>query len=74
MSPALKGHIARLTKRQKLALAERLLDEAGVHARPPGIRSEDDPELEAELRRRLADDRPGTWLTAAEFRARAGLR
>ena len=74
MTLALETHIARLTKRQKLALADRLLADAGVHAKPPGILSEKDPRLDAELRRRLADKRPGAWLTLAEFRKKAGLR
>jgi hypothetical protein len=74
MSTALESHLAKLSKRQKLALAERLLADAGLHAKPPGIRSVDDPKLEAEVRRRLADKRPGAWLTMEEFRQRVGQR
>jgi hypothetical protein len=74
MNTALESHISKLSKRQKIALAERLLADAGVHSKPPGVRSADDPELEAELRHRLADKRPGAWLTLEEFRLRTGLR
>lgn len=74
MTPAMETQIARLTKRQKLALADRLLTDAGVHAKPPGILGDDDPGLEAELHRRLVDTRPGAWLTLEEFRTKTGLR
>ena len=47
---------------QRLAVAERR------------DRAVEVPELEAELRRRLADKRPGAWLTVEEFRRRVGLR
>ena len=74
MNAALDAQLSRLTKRQKLALANRLLADAGLHAKPPAILSADDPGLEAELRRRLDDDSPGAWLTLDEFRVKAGLR
>lgn len=74
MTPALETQIARLTKRQKLALADRLLSDAGAHAKPRGILSDNDPGLESELHRRLTDIRPGAWLTLEEFRAKTRLR
>jgi len=74
MNAALDAQLSRLTKRQKLALAHRLLADAGLHAKPPGILSADDPGLETELRRRLDDASPDAWLTLEEFRAKAGLR
>jgi hypothetical protein len=74
MTPAFETQISRLTKRQKLALADRLLADAGVHSKPSGILSAHDPALEPELRRRLADKRSGAWLTREAFRAKTGLR
>ena len=74
MNATLENEITRLTKRQKLALANRLLTDAGLHAKPPGVLGANDPNLEVELRRRLADKRPGAWLTLEEFRLRTGLR
>jgi hypothetical protein len=74
MNATLKHEISRLTKRQKIALADRLLGDAGLHVKPPGIMASDDPGLDTELRRRLADNRPGAWLSLEEFRAKAGLR
>ncbi|MBI5770718.1 MAG: hypothetical protein HZA93_23275 [Verrucomicrobia bacterium] len=74
MATVLEKEISRLTKRQKLVLADRLLADAGLHAKPPGIMSENDPGLEAELNRRLADRRPGAWLTLEEFRTQTRLR
>ena len=74
MNATLQSEITRLTKRQKIALANRLLGEAGLHGKPPGLWSSDDPNLESELRRRLADTKPGAWLTHEEFRIKAGLR
>ena len=70
MTTELAAQITRLTKRQKLHLADQLLAEAGAHKRPSTIRSSDDPALEAELRRRLSDRSPGAWLSLDEFRAR----
>jgi hypothetical protein len=74
MTAVLETEIAKLTKRQNAALAGRLLTEAGANAKPPGIRAADDPTLEVELKRRLADRRPGTWLTEEEFRAKTASR
>jgi hypothetical protein len=74
MKPALEEQILRLSRREKLALANRLLADAGAHEKPPGILSEADPSLLSELRRRLKDSRPGTWLTLEQFRAKTGLR
>ena len=74
MNTTLERQVSRLNRTQKLALADRLLADAGLHAKPPGILSEDDPDLEAELNRRLADTRAGSWLTLEEFRAKAALR
>ena len=60
----------KLTKRQKIKLADQLLAEAGGHGKPSTLRSSDDPALSAELARRLADRSPGAWLSLDEFRAR----
>jgi len=67
---AVANAIAKMTKRQKLALADRLLAEAGAHAKPSTIYGSEDPALDAELRRRLDDRSPGAWLSHDEFRAR----
>ena len=74
MTAALESEIAKLTKRQKAALAGRLLTEVGAHTKPPGIMAQDDPALESELKRRLADQRPGAWLTEEQFRAKTAVR
>ncbi|HEY1121045.1 MAG TPA: hypothetical protein VGE67_05575 [Haloferula sp.] len=74
MTSALENQLARLNRRQKLALADRLLADAGAHAKPPGIFSADDPLLEAELHRRLKETPASAWLTMEEFRAKTGLR
>ena len=66
--------IAKMTKRQKLALADRLLAEAGTHAKPSTVYGSDSPVLDAELRRRLDDRSPGAWLSLDEFRARTRSR
>ncbi|MEY2878795.1 MAG: hypothetical protein RLZZ15_1175 [Verrucomicrobiota bacterium] len=74
MTAALESQISRLSRSEKIALADRLLADTELHAKPPGLRRADDPGVEAELRRRLADKTPGAWLTLAEFRAKADLR
>jgi len=70
MTTALAAELTKLNKRQKLNLANQLLAEAGAHKKPNLIRSSDDPALEAELRRRLADRSPGAWLSLDEVRAK----
>lgn len=70
MTIALTSELSKMTKRQKLALADRLLAEAGAHAKPSTVYGSDDPALGAELRRRLDDRSPGAWLSLDEFRAR----
>ena len=70
MTTELAAQITKLTKRQKIHLADQLLAEAGAHKKPSTIRSSDDPALEAEVRRRLSDRSPGAWLSLDEFRAR----
>jgi hypothetical protein len=74
MTTALAAEISKMTKRQKLALADRLLKEAGAHAKPSQIYGANDPALKAELPRRLADRSPGAWLSLDEFRARTRPR
>jgi hypothetical protein len=74
MTAVLESEIAKLTKRQKAALAGRLLSEVVAHVKPPGIMTQDDPALESEPKCRLADRRPGTWLTEEEFRAKTAVR
>jgi hypothetical protein len=66
----LASQLTKLTKRQKIKLADQLLAEAGGHDKPFTLRSSDDPTLRAELRRRLADRSPGAWLSLEQFRAR----
>ncbi|MES2696093.1 MAG: hypothetical protein V4773_21650 [Verrucomicrobiota bacterium] len=70
----METQLSRLNRRQKLALADRLLADAGAHAKPPGILSDDDPALEAELHRRLKETPASAWLSLEAFRAKTGLR
>lgn len=70
VTTAVANAIARMTKRQKLALADRLLEDTGAHDKPSYLYSSDDPALDAVLKRRLNDRSPGAWLTLDEFRAR----
>ena len=74
VTTAVANAIAKMTKRQKLALADRLLAEAGTHAKPSTVYGSDDPALDAALRRRLDDRSPGAWLSLDEFRARTRSR
>ena len=74
MTTELAAQLTKLTKRQKLNLADQLLTEAGAHKRPSTIRSSDDPALEAEVRRRLSDRSPGAWLSLEQFRAQTRPR
>lgn len=69
VTTALATELSKMTKRQKLALADRLLAETGAHGKPPSLHGSDDPALEAELHRRLSDRSPGAWLSLDEFRA-----
>jgi len=70
----LAAQLIKLTKRQKINLANQLLAEAGAHNKPSTIQGSDDPALPAELRRRLSDRSPGAWLSLDQFRARTRLR
>ena len=74
MTTELAAQLTKLTKRQKLNLADQLLTEAGAHKKPSTIRSSDDPALEAEVRRRLSDRSPGAWLSLDKVRARTRPR
>ena len=74
VTTALAAQLTKLTKRQKLHLADQLLAEAGAHRKPSLIRSSDDPALEAEVSRRLSDRSPGAWLSLDDFRARTKPR
>jgi len=74
MTTELAAQLTKLTKRQKLNLADQLLAEAGAHDKPSLIRSSDDPALEAEVRRRLSDRSPGAWLSLEDFRAQTRPR
>jgi hypothetical protein len=71
MTVALASELARMSRRQKLNLADKLLTDAGAHNQPARILSANDPALVAELKRRLADRRPGAWLSLDEFRAQS---
>jgi hypothetical protein len=57
-----------------LSLADQLLADAGAHRRQHGIRSSDDPALEDELNRRLADRDSEAWLSVSEFKTRTKRR
>jgi hypothetical protein len=70
MTTEFVAQLTKLTKRQKLELADCLLAEAGAHVKPPSIRSSRDPALEAELHRRLGDRDRGSWLSVSELKAR----
>ncbi|MBC7852448.1 MAG: hypothetical protein IAF94_03345 [Pirellulaceae bacterium] len=70
MTSEVASELTKLTKRQKIKLADQLLTEAGGHDKPSTIHSSDDPALGAEMRRRLADRSPGAWLSLDSFRAR----
>ena len=74
MTTELAAQITKLTKRQKLHLADQLLAEAGAHKKPTTIRSSDDPVLETEVRRRLSDRSPGAWLSLDTFVVAVALR
>ena len=74
VTTAVANAIAKMTKRQKLALADRLLAETGAHDKPSYLHSSDDPALNAVLERRLNDRSPGAWLSLDEFRARTRPR
>lgn len=74
MTTEFATQLTKLTKRQKLKLADQLLAEAGAHKKPTMIRSSDDPALKAEVGRRLADRSPGAWLSLEEFRAQTRPR
>jgi hypothetical protein len=74
VTTVLTNELKKMTKRQKLALANKLLAEAGTHAKPSTVYGSDDPVLDAELARRLNDRSPGAWLSLDEFRARTRLR
>lgn len=70
VTTAVANAIAKMTKRQKLALPDRLLADTGAHDKPSYLHSSDDPALDAVLKRRLNDRSPGAWLSLDEFRAR----
>ncbi|HTO03885.1 MAG TPA: hypothetical protein VL069_09300 [Opitutus sp.] len=70
MTTELAAQLTKLTKRQKLDLADRLLGEAGAHAKPATLRSASDPALEFELHRRLGEKARGTWLSTSKLQAR----
>jgi hypothetical protein len=70
MTIELAAQLTKLTKRQKLDLADRLLADAGAHCKPASIHSYNDAALKTELHRRLDDKAAGAWLNAAEFKAR----
>jgi hypothetical protein len=74
MTTALAAQLTKLTKRQKITLADQLLSEAGAHDQPSTIRSSDDPALAAELARRLSDRSSGAWLSLDAFRAQTRPR
>lgn len=70
MTTELAAQLTKLTKRQKISLANQLLTGAGAHNKPSTIQSSDDPALHADLRRRLSDRSPGAWLSLDHFRAK----
>lgn len=74
MNAALETEIAKLNDEQKLQLIDRLWMDLERDGPPAGILCEDDPQLEAELEKRLnsalAD--PKQWLTLEQFKAAVG--
>jgi len=74
MNATLETEIAKLTAEQKLRLIERLWADLEVTDPPPGILNEDDPNLEAELERRLQEAKahPDQWMTLERFKASFG--
>lgn len=74
MTATLKAELKKLTLVEKLALAEEIHAEIAALGKPPGILSEDDPELDAELERRWREvqEHPERLLTLEEFKASFG--
>jgi len=70
MTTELAAQIMKMTKRQKLNLANQLLGAAGARDKPSAIRSSAHSALPAELHRRLSDRNSGAWLSLDDFRAR----
>jgi hypothetical protein len=76
MNATLESEIAKLTSEQKLTLIDRLWTDLDGDSPPPGVLSDDDPQLVAKVEKRLdealAD--PAQRLTVAEFKASFGDR
>lgn len=74
MNATLDSEIAKLNDAQKIGLIDRLWHELEASGPPPGLLNEDDPRLEAELERRLAEaqSQPEQWLTLEQFKATFG--
>jgi hypothetical protein len=76
MNATLETEIAKLTTDQKLNLIDRLWTDLDRDGPPPGLLSDDDPQLDAKLEKRLdevlAD--PAQRMTLAQFKASFGDR
>lgn len=76
MNATLKAELAKLTLVEKLALVDEIEAEIATLGCPPGIMSEDDPQLEAELERRWQELRqnPESGVNLEELDARISRR
>ena len=74
MNATLETEIAKLTSDKKLNLIDRLWTDLDRDVAPPGILSDDDPQLEAKLEKRLDEVLvdPAQRLTLAQFKASFG--
>lgn len=74
MTAILESELSRLSVEEKLKLIERLWADVEPLELPPGILSENDPKLEAELHRRLqyAKAHPETLMTLEQFKKSFG--
>ena len=74
MTATLKAELAKLTLVEKRALVDQIEEEIAALGRSPGLLSEDDPNLEAELDRRWEEIQahPERSMTLGEFKASFG--
>lgn len=76
MNATLKAELAKLTLVEKLALVDEIEAEIAALGCPPGVMSEEDPKLEAELERRWQELRqnPEGGINLEELDARISRR
>jgi hypothetical protein len=74
MTRSLKSELKKLTLVEKLALLDQIEGEVAALGCPPGVMSEDDPKLGAELDRRWREIQhyPERLMTLSEFKASFG--